>query len=140
MRRLIREQIEYVDQLTDQEAESKAGADSSFEAFRRAWEYALDRSPFSRDLAIRSSAGSCSICGVTKGEWIDRIKLSGLWPGALSLDSVRDADFEMLHAHHIVAVKSGGTAMLENLRAVCPNCHDLLTRVSRKHAESEREQ
>jgi hypothetical protein len=137
---LIRERIEHVDRLTNQEAESNAGADSSFEAFNRVWEDAIDRSPFLRDLAIRLSAGKCSICGVTKGEWLDRVERSGRWPGTLSLDRVRDADFKLLHAHHMDAVKSGGTARLDNLRAVCPNCHDLLTRVSGRRAESEREQ
>ena len=128
--KLIRERIEYVDRLTDQEAESKAGEDSSFEDFKSAWKDAIARSPFQRDLIIRKAAGTCSICGVTKGEWIDRIDRCGQWPGPLSLDKVRNADFELLHVHHIAAVKSGGTARLDNLCAVCPNCHDLLTRVS----------
>jgi hypothetical protein len=136
----IRERIEHVNRLTKQEAESIAVADSSFEAFNRVWEDAIDRSPFLRGLAIRLSSGKCSICGVTKGEWLERVERGGLWPVSLSLDRVHDAQFGLLHAHHMDAVKSGGTARLGNLRAVCPNCHDLLTRASGKRAESEREQ
>jgi len=126
-------QIEIVDAMAESDAESEASADSEFKGFQRAWDEVRQRSIFQRGVIIRQSGGRCSICGVTKQEWIDRIQERGKWPKVLgAIERIRKLPFEMLHAHHHEWVKDDGTARLDNLSAVCPNCHDLLTRAGGK--------
>lgn len=127
----IRGRIEQLCAITKQEAESEARADGSFQSFQHDWEETKKRSSFSSGHTIRLSGGKCSICDVTKQEWVERIVRGGKWPSGLSLDRIRSADFKLLQAHHLAPVKDGGTSQLDNLLAVCPNCHDLITRAAR---------
>ena len=124
--------IKTVAAMSEGDAEAEANADSEFADFKRSWKEALGRSTFLRRLIIEQSGGQCSICEVTKQEWIDRILVRGKWPAPLAIDRIRGDDFELLHAHHRDWVKDGGTARLANLMAVCPNCHDLLTRAGNR--------
>ena len=121
--------IEIVDEMAERDAESEAGTHSEFKGFRDLWDEVRQRSTFQRSVIIERSGGRCSICGVTKQEWTDRIQARGKWPqGQRDIERIRESPFPMLHAHHLEWVKDGGSAILDNLIAVCPNCHDLLTR------------
>lgn len=124
----IHKQIEKVAAMSHSDAKAEATADVAFEDFKRSWNEARNRSTFFSRLVIKESGGRCSICGVTKREWISRILKASAWLTALDMNRIRDNNFELLHVHHRDWVKDGGTARLDNLTAVCPNCHDLLTR------------
>lgn len=120
--------IERLYAMPDQEAKSEAAADGSFQFFQHDWDDTMKRSSFSSRQAIKLSGGKCSICDVTKQEWLERIRRGGKWPPGLPLDH---ADFELLQAHHLAPVKDGGRGQIDNLLAVCPNCHGLITRATR---------
>jgi hypothetical protein len=129
----IHEQIKEVAAMSARDAKVKATADVAFEDFKRSWNEARDRCPSYVRLRIKESRGQCSMCGVTKQEWIDRIlKKSSPWRTALDMNRIRHNDFRLLDVHHCEPVKDGGTAKLGNLIPVCPNCHALLTRAGKR--------
>ena len=130
----IRKQIENVDGKSDHDAEAEASSDSGFSDFMRSWDDSLHRSTFLRSLVIEQSGGCCSVCAVTKQEWIDRVVGVGKWPAELDIQRIRDDGFQLLHVHHREHVAKIGTLM-----AVCPNCHDLLTRAGTKPPANSRE-
>jgi 5-methylcytosine-specific restriction endonuclease McrA len=131
----IHKQIEKVSALSKSDAKAEATADVVFDGFKCSWDEARKRSASSGRLVIKQSEGQCPICGVTKHEWIDRILLkASKWRKAFDINRIRDNHFELLHVHHREPVKAGGTAELDNLTAICPNCHDLLTRAGKAGA------
>ena len=128
----IHKQIEKVAAMSASEAKAKATADVAFEDFKLSWNEARNRSTFYTRLVIKESGGRCSICGVTKKEWIARLVKANARRTGLDMNRIRDNDFELLHVHHREPVKDGGAAELGNLTAVCPNCHYLLTRAGKR--------
>lgn len=129
---LIRKQIAKVAAMSDSKAKAEATADTAFKGFERKWNDARDRNRTFTRWEIKRSGGRCKICGVTKQDWIDRIfKNASAWRRAFDMKRIRDNDFELLQVHHREPVKDGGIATLDNLIAICPNCHALLTRAGR---------
>lgn len=129
----IHKQIEKVAAMSASNAKGKATADVAFDDFKRSWNEARNRSAFYAQLRTKESRGRCSICDVTKQEWISRIlNKARPWLKALDMKRIRDKRFAMIQVHHREPVKYGGTAELGNLTAVCPNCHDLLTRAGKR--------
>lgn len=129
----IHKQIEKVAAMSASSAKAKATADVAFDDFKRLWNEARSRSASHARLRSKESGGRCSICDVTKQAWIKRI-LSKSRPliKALDMKRIRDKSFVLIQVHHLEPVKHGGTAALPNLIPVCPNCHDLFTRASKR--------
>ncbi len=127
----IYSRIKIVADMSEKEAMAQTAINSEFAEFQRSWDETLRRSSFLSRVAIKRSRGQCDICGVTTHEWIKRIQErltdSGKWLQTLiSIEHIRDDGFEMLQAHHQESVKDGGTTELDNLVALCPNCHSLV--------------
>lgn len=132
----IRKQIAKVAAMSDRKAKAEATSDPAFKDFELKWNNARDRSRTFTRWQVKRSGGRCKICGVTKQEWINRIlKKASAWRRAFDMNRIRGNDFELLQVHHREPVKDGGTATLDNLMAICPNCHALLTRAGR-HANA----
>jgi len=80
---------------------------------------------------LRSSArGACQLCRESLHSWVDRIKV------AMTTDEQQRFGEGFLDAAHIKADCDAGSMTPDNLRALCPNCHRVVDRLSFERREA----
>jgi hypothetical protein len=76
-----------------------------------------------------TSRGKCRMCGEDAESWIGRIPIKA------TEEEVARMNKAFLDAAHIVPIQQNGPMTPENLRALCPNCHRIVDRLSLERRE-----
>ena len=92
--------------------------------FRARWETGAEN--YYREIVIALARGKCRLCKADAASWASRVPISA---SKEELESIRDS---FLDAAHIIARRDSGPMTPDNLRALCPNCHRVVDRLSKE--------
>jgi 5-methylcytosine-specific restriction endonuclease McrA len=98
------------------------------DAFIREWDETIKRDHYPTEIAIKNSGSKCDKCGTTAAEWVERMQRARQDNGYRDVFSNSQYGYTFFDVHHKVPVAKGGGAVLKNLRALCPNCHRVISR------------
>lgn len=110
------------------EMDSIPSMESELNAFIREWDKTMKRDHYLTEIAIKNSGGKCDKCGTTAEEWVERMKRARQDNGYRDVFSNSQYGYTFFDVHHKVPVAKGGGSVLKNLRALCPNCHRVISR------------
>lgn len=98
-------------------------------AFDESW--MADAESYYKGIVKGKACGKCRMCGENAESWIRRI------PAIMATkEEVARMHDAFLDAAHIVPVLLNGRMIPENLRALCPNCHRIVDRLSPERRET----
>lgn len=98
------------------------------DAFCHQWQQSLERDPYLTEIAVSLSGRKCSLCGTTAHEWVARVSSAQPDQDYRNVFDDPEYRFTFLEGHHELPRAHGGDARLENLLALCPNCHHVVGR------------
>jgi hypothetical protein len=121
----IVEAIMKAEKVSCEDAKSDSQEGHEMEQFKAKWQATLEQDPFLADIVRMISGGKCQVCGTTASDWV--AKLQGHRNYRNVFDDPR-FDYSFLEVHHILPLYKGGDARVEQLLAICPNCHKVIGR------------
>lgn len=104
------------------------GLTRDLDGFGETWREVLKRDPYLTEIAVIRSSGRCDICGTTAVEWVDRLQRKQPDQSYRHVFDGSPYGYTFLEGHHELPCARGGDARLENLLALCPNCHRVVSR------------
>lgn len=96
--------------------------------FGEQWDGQLERDPYLTNIAVARSGDRCDVCGTTAKEWVARLQKSRPDEAYRDVFSDPHYDYAFLEGHHRLPRARGGDSSLQNLLALCPNCHRVIGR------------
>lgn len=96
--------------------------------FCQEWQQSLERDSYLTQIAVSLSGGKCSLCGTTAHEWVAKVSNSQPDQGYRNVFDDPKYQYAFLEGHHELPRAHGGDARLDNLFALCPNCHHVVGR------------
>ena len=123
---LIIKEVERLHAMTGKSVREAAdeGLKRDIDEFGATWKEVLQRDPYLTEIAVSRSGGRCDICGTTAAKWVDCLQRKQ--PDQSYNNVFGESSpygYAFLEGHHELPCARGGDARLENLFALCPNCH-----------------
>ena len=112
------------------EAIKNASASQSKPGIKFEESWTAEAESYYKRIVKNRAFGKCRICGESAESWIDRIPITA------TKDEIAYIHDAFLDAAHITPVYRSGKMTPDNLRALCPNCHRIVDRLSQERREA----